>query len=51
MKFLNHFLNSDGTKTNDNIFKSQLETFLEEGDIVIGYSGSGNSANVINTIE
>jgi D-sedoheptulose 7-phosphate isomerase len=34
-----------------NIFKGQLETFLEEGDIVIGYSGSGNSPNVINAIE
>jgi D-sedoheptulose 7-phosphate isomerase len=34
-----------------NIFKGQLETFLENGDIVIGYSGSGNSPNVINAIE
>ena len=34
-----------------NIFKGQLETFLVEGDIVIGYSGSGNSPNVINAIE
>ena len=34
-----------------NIFKGQLETFLEDGDIVIGYSGSGNSPNVINVIE
>ena len=34
-----------------NIFKGQLETFLEVGDIVIGYSGSGNSPNVINAIE
>jgi D-sedoheptulose 7-phosphate isomerase len=34
-----------------NIFKGQLETFLEDGDIVIGYSGSGNSPNVINAIE
>lgn len=51
MKFLNHLLNSGGTKTNDNIFKGQLETFLDEGDIVIGYSGSGNSMNVINAIQ
>ena len=35
----------------DNIFKGQLETFLVEGDIVIGYSGSGNSMNVINAIQ
>lgn len=34
----------------DNIFKGQLETFLEQGDIVIGYSGSGNSENVLNAI-
>jgi D-sedoheptulose 7-phosphate isomerase len=34
-----------------NIFKGQLETFLSDGDIVIGYSGSGNSPNVINAIE
>lgn len=34
-----------------NVFKGQLETFLENGDIVIGYSGSGNSPNVINAIE
>ena len=34
-----------------NIFKGQLETFLSEGDIVIGYSGSGNSPNVLNAIE
>ena len=34
-----------------NIFKGQLEVFLESGDLVIGYSGSGNSPNVINAIE
>lgn len=34
----------------DNIFKGQLETFLEPSDIVIGYSGSGNSPNVLNAI-
>jgi D-sedoheptulose 7-phosphate isomerase len=33
-----------------NIFRGQLETFLEVGDIVMGYSGSGNSSNVINAI-
>ncbi|NQV18386.1 MAG: SIS domain-containing protein [Armatimonadetes bacterium] len=35
----------------DNIFKGQLETFLEPGDIVIGYSGSGNSENVLKAIQ
>ena len=35
----------------DNIFKGQLEVFLEKGDVVIGYSGSGNSPNVIQAIE
>ena len=34
-----------------NIFKGQLEVFLSEGDLVIGYSGSGNSANVLKAIE
>ena len=34
-----------------NIFKGQLEIFLQPGDIVIGYSGSGNSENVINAID
>jgi D-sedoheptulose 7-phosphate isomerase len=34
-----------------NIFKGQLETFLSKGDIVIGYSGSGNSPNVVNAIK
>lgn len=34
-----------------NIFKGQLETFLDQGDIVIGYSGSGNSPNVLNAIK
>lgn len=35
----------------NNIFLGQLQTFLTDGDIVIGYSGSGNSKNVINAIE
>ena len=34
-----------------NIFYSQLENFLEKGDVVIGISGSGNSENVIKAIE
>ncbi len=35
----------------DVVFKEQLENFLQEGDVVIGISGSGNSKNVINAIE
>ena len=31
----------------ENVFKGQLETFLRPGDIVLGYSGSGNSANSV----
>ena len=33
-----------------NVFKGQLEVFLEHGDLVIAYSGSGNSPNVINAL-
>jgi D-sedoheptulose 7-phosphate isomerase len=35
----------------DEIFREQLKNFLQEKDIVIGISGSGNSPNVINAIE
>ena len=35
----------------NNIFLGQLENFLKENDIVIGFSGSGNSGNVIKAIE
>jgi D-sedoheptulose 7-phosphate isomerase len=31
----------------DVVFKEQLENFVEQGDVVIGISGSGNSKNVI----
>ena len=31
-----------------NVFVGQLSTFLREGDLVVAYSGSGNSANVVN---
>ena len=34
-----------------NIFKGQLETLLSDGDLIIAYSGSGNSPNIINAIE
>jgi D-sedoheptulose 7-phosphate isomerase len=35
----------------DDIFVSQLENSLKSGDIVIGFSGSGNSKNVIKAFE
>jgi D-sedoheptulose 7-phosphate isomerase len=34
----------------EDIFKEQLENFLQPLDVVIGISGSGNSANVLNAI-
>jgi len=33
-----------------NVFAGQLSTFAKSGDLVIAYSGSGNSANVLNGI-
>ena len=35
----------------DNVFVGQLSTFIKSGDLVVGFSGSGNSANVINGFE
>ncbi len=35
----------------DHVFVGQLETFLREGDLIIAYSGSGNSGNVINGVK
>lgn len=35
----------------DSIFSEQLQNFLNLGDIVIGFSGSGNSTNVINALQ
>lgn len=34
----------------DDIFVEQLKNFLNPGDVVIGFSGSGNSKNVIKAI-
>ena len=34
----------------ENIFKGSLSTFLRSGDLVVAYSGSGNSENIINGI-
>jgi len=33
-----------------NVFVGQLSTFLREGDMVVAYSGSGDSDNVVNGI-
>ena len=35
----------------DSVFSGQLESILDENDLLIGVSGSGNSNNVINAIE
>ncbi len=35
----------------DEIFVGPLRNFLSEGDVVIGISGSGNSANVVKAIQ
>jgi D-sedoheptulose 7-phosphate isomerase len=35
----------------DDVFVEQMKNFLEEGDMVVGISGSGNSKNVIKAIE
>lgn len=35
----------------DDVFVEQLKNFLDDGDLVIGISGSGNSGNVIKAIE
>jgi len=35
----------------EQVFVEQLKNLLQEGDIVIAFSGSGNSPNIINAIE
>lgn len=35
----------------DEVFVEQLKNFLSDGDLVLGISGSGNSANIIKAIE
>ena len=35
----------------DDIFSGQLNAILDEGDLVVAISGSGNSANVIKAVE
>ena len=35
----------------ENVFVGQLSTFIKPGDVVVGFSGSGNSKNIIKGIE
>ncbi len=35
----------------DEIFKKQLEVVMEDGDLVVAISASGNSPNIINAVE
>jgi D-sedoheptulose 7-phosphate isomerase len=35
----------------EQVFREQLENFLQPGDVVIGISGSGNSPNVLRAVE
>lgn len=35
----------------NDVFVEQLKNFMEQGDLVVGISGSGNSVNVIKAIE
>ncbi|MBT4135379.1 SIS domain-containing protein [archaeon] len=35
----------------ENIFVDKLKTMMDEGDVVIGISGSGNSMNVVKALE
>ncbi|MBS1558782.1 MAG: SIS domain-containing protein [Bacteroidetes bacterium] len=35
----------------DDIFVEQLKNFIEPGDVVVGISGSGNSANVVKAMQ
>ena len=34
----------------ENIFKGPLQLFIQKGDLLIAYSGSGNSKNVLNAV-
>lgn len=38
-------------KSYDDVFVEQLKNFLSEGDIVVGFSGSGKSKNILNALE
>ncbi|MBT4166471.1 SIS domain-containing protein [archaeon] len=35
----------------EDIFVKQLESLMDEGDVIIGISGSGNSMNVVKALE
>lgn len=47
MAIFSALANDEGYET---VFAQQLTSFVQPGDIVIGISASGNSANVINAI-
>ena len=34
----------------ENVFKGQLESIMDDGDVLVSISGSGNSKNVINAV-
>jgi D-sedoheptulose 7-phosphate isomerase len=48
MAIFSAYANDDGY---ENVFALQLKSLIEPGDVVIGISTSGNSANVLNAIE
>ena len=48
MPFFSALANDTGY---ENVFAGQLANFLRPGDVVIGISGSGNSANVLRAVE
>ncbi|HOJ06884.1 MAG: SIS domain-containing protein [Ignavibacteriota bacterium] len=47
LAFITALSNDDGYET---IFEQQLRTYAKEGDVVIAISGSGNSSNIIQSI-
>ena len=47
MALMTAYANDEGY---ENVFKAQLGNLLNEGDVVIGISTSGNSPNVVNGI-
>jgi D-sedoheptulose 7-phosphate isomerase len=47
MAIFSAYANDEGY---ENVFANQLASFVQPGDIVIGISASGNSANVLNAI-
>lgn len=48
MALMTAYANDEGY---ENVFKAQLGNLLNEGDVVIGISTSGNSPNVLNAVD